>query len=73
MWSYLGRVLLCWRWNCFTKDVKPYALVVGNPSRQIGWMSEYGHRLEFDESNIAVCPESGHKYRFENDNVTRID
>lgn len=56
-----------------TKDVKPYALVVGNPSRQIGWMSEYGHRLEFDESNIAVCPESGHKYRFENDNVTRID
>jgi UDP-2-acetamido-3-amino-2,3-dideoxy-glucuronate N-acetyltransferase len=56
-----------------TKDVKPYALVVGNPSRQIGWMSEYGHRLEFDERNIAVCPESGHKYRFENDNVTRID
>ncbi len=56
-----------------TKDVKPYALVVGNPSRQIGWMSEYGHRLEFDEKNIAVCPESGHKYRFENDNVTRID
>ena len=45
-----------------TKDVKPYALVVGNPSRQIGWMSEYGHRLEFDESYIAVCPESGHKY-----------
>lgn len=56
-----------------TKDVKPYALVVGNPSRQIGWLSEYGHRLELDESNIAVCPESGHKYRFENDNVTRID
>lgn len=56
-----------------TKDVKPYALVVGNPSRQIGWMSEYGHRLEFDERNIAVCPESGHKYRLENDNVTRID
>ena len=56
-----------------TKDVKPYALVVGNPSRQIGWMSEYGHRLEFDERNIAVCPESGHKFRLENDNVTRID
>lgn len=56
-----------------TKDVKPYALVVGNPSRQIGWMSEYGHRLEFDERNIAVCPESGHKFRLENGNVIRIE
>ena len=56
-----------------TKDVKPYALVVGNPSRPIGWMSEYGHRLEFDEKNIAVCPESGQKYRLEGDNVSRIE
>lgn len=56
-----------------TKDVKPYALVVGNPSRQIGWMSEYGHRLEFDEENIAVCPESGQKYKLEGDNVFRFE
>lgn len=56
-----------------TKDVKPYALVVGNPSRQIGWMSEYGHRLEFDEKNIAVCPESGQKYKLEGDNVFRFE
>ena len=42
-----------------TKNVPPYALVVGNPSKQIGWMSEYGHRLEFDTSGIASCPESG--------------
>ncbi len=46
-----------------TKDVLPYALVVGNPARQIGWMSEYGHRLHFDENGIAVCPESQEKYR----------
>ena len=43
------------------KEVKPYALVVGNPSRQIGWISEFGHRLTFDETGIAVCPESGEK------------
>ncbi len=45
-----------------TKDVPPYALVVGNPSKQIGWMSEYGHRLKFDKDGIAVCTESGEKY-----------
>lgn len=56
-----------------TKDVKPYALVVGNPARQIGWMSEFGHRLEFDENNISACPESGQKYKLENDNVFRIE
>lgn len=55
-----------------TKDVKPYALVVGNPARQIGWMSEFGHRLEFDENSIAVCPESGQKYRLDNENVFRL-
>ena len=54
-----------------TKDVKPYALVVGNPAKQIGWMSEYGHRLNFDENNIAVCPESREKYILENDFVKK--
>ena len=47
-----------------TKTVKPYALVVGNPARQIGWMSEFGHRLEFDASGFATCPESSEKYQF---------
>jgi len=56
-----------------TKDVKPYALVVGVPAKQIGWMSEYGHQLEFDENGIAVCPESGQKYKLENGNVYKID
>jgi len=45
-----------------TKDVKPFALVVGNPSRQIGWISEYGHRLHFDDHGLASCPESGINY-----------
>jgi UDP-2-acetamido-3-amino-2,3-dideoxy-glucuronate N-acetyltransferase len=46
-----------------TKHVLPYALVVGNPGRQIGWMSEHGHRLEFDDNGTAVCPESGIQYK----------
>jgi len=55
-----------------TKEVKPYALVVGNPARQTGWMSEYGHRLNFDENGMAVCPESGEKYLLENEEVTKL-
>jgi UDP-2-acetamido-3-amino-2,3-dideoxy-glucuronate N-acetyltransferase len=52
-------------------EVKPYALVVGNPSRQIGWMSEYGHRLVFNEEGMASCPESGEMYRLEANNVAK--
>ncbi len=55
-----------------TKDVKPYALVVGNPARQTGWMSEYGHKLLFDADGIASCPESGQRYRFEDGQVSKI-
>ena len=55
-----------------TKEVPPYALVVGNPARHVGWMSEYGHRLLFNEENIAVCPESGEKYLLENGNVRKL-
>ena len=54
-----------------TKHVPDYALVVGNPSRQIGWMSEYGHRLEFT-NGIPVCPESKQEYKLEHNLVTRI-
>ena len=46
-----------------TKNVLPYALVVGNPARQTGWISEYGHRLIFDNKGIAICPESGDTYQ----------
>ena len=53
-------------------EVLPYTLVVGNPSRQIGWMSEYGHRLEFNNEGMAICPESGEEYRLNEDKVTKI-
>lgn len=55
-----------------TKDIPPYALVVGNPSRQIGWVSEYGHRLSFNEKGIATCPESNQQYLLEGGVVTHI-
>ena len=55
-----------------TKDVKPYALVVGNPARQTGWMSEYGHKLVFDKAGNASCPESGERYKFEDGKVSKI-
>lgn len=54
-----------------TKDIPAYALVVGNPSRQVGWMSEYGHRLNFNESGEAICPESGEKYFLQNGKVLK--
>ena len=54
-----------------TKNVKPYALVVGNPAKQIGWVSEHGHRLVFEERGNAVCEESGQEYYLENDYVIR--
>ena len=55
------------------KEVLPYALVVGNPGKQLGWMSEYGHRLEFDREGRATCPESGDKYVLEDNRVRKIE
>lgn len=55
-----------------TKEIKPYALVVGNPSKQIGWVSEYGHRLVFDVGNKAICKESGQEYILNKESVVRI-
>jgi UDP-2-acetamido-3-amino-2,3-dideoxy-glucuronate N-acetyltransferase len=52
-----------------TKEVLPYALIVGNPGRQIGWISEFGHRLDFDTNSEAVCPESEVKYRLKEGRV----
>lgn len=54
-----------------TSDVKPYALVLGNPGRQAGWVSEYGHTLRFDKDNRAVCPESGQQYQLHENNIIR--
>jgi UDP-2-acetamido-3-amino-2,3-dideoxy-glucuronate N-acetyltransferase len=55
-----------------TKDVPAFALIVGNPGRQKGWMSEYGHRLNFNSENRAICPESKQEYLLENNVVKRI-
>ncbi len=55
-----------------TKTILAYALVVGNPSKQIGWMSEFGHRLNFDKSGIAFCPESNEKYELKDGQVRKI-
>lgn len=55
-----------------TKEVKDYALLVGNPAKQLGWVSEYGHRLNFDENGKAICEESKQEYRLENNTVRRI-
>lgn len=56
-----------------TKEVPDYALVVGNPARQVGWMSEFGHQLKFDDQGYAVCAESKQKYFLNNGNVTRVE
>lgn len=55
-----------------TKPVPDYALVMGNPARQTGWMSEFGHKLIFDKSGFAVCPESSQRYQLKSGHVERI-
>jgi UDP-2-acetamido-3-amino-2,3-dideoxy-glucuronate N-acetyltransferase len=55
-----------------TKTVAPYALMVGNPARQMGWMSEFGHRLIFDNNGLAICPESNDKYELKNNQVQKL-
>lgn len=55
-----------------TKNVLPYALVVGNPAKQIGWVGEYGHRLNFDENGYSICPESSQEYILVNNIVNRV-
>jgi len=55
-----------------TKDVPDYALVMGNPARQTGWMSEFGHKLSFDKSGVAECPESNEQYQLVNGHVVKI-
>ncbi len=55
-----------------TKNVPPYALVVGNPSRQTGWMSEFGHKLTFDINGLGKCPESGDTYQLKDGKVSKV-
>ncbi len=68
----IGRYAFIGAGAVITKEVKAYALVVGNPAKQIGWMSEYGHRLFFNIEGIAICPESNEKYSLKDDNVVKL-
>ena len=68
----IGEFALIGAGAVITRDVAPYALVVGNPAKQIGWVSEYGNRLEFGESGKATCDESGQEYLLENNSVRRL-
>ncbi|MBO6586755.1 MAG: N-acetyltransferase [Gracilimonas sp.] len=67
----LGKYCLIGAGAVITKPVPPYALMVGNPAKQIGWVSEYGHRLHFGDDGRATCPESGDQYRMHGGEVTK--
>ncbi|MEA3494691.1 MAG: acyltransferase [Bacteroidota bacterium] len=68
----IGRFSFIGAGAVITKEVPDYALVVGNPAKQIGWMSEYGHRLKFDDNGFATCPESDEKYKLQDSKVRKL-
>ncbi len=70
--NIIGRFAFIGAGAVVTKDVKPYALVMGNPARQTAWMSEFGHKLIFDDKGFAICPESSERYRLEHGIVSKI-
>jgi UDP-2-acetamido-3-amino-2,3-dideoxy-glucuronate N-acetyltransferase len=69
----IGRFAFVGAGAVVTKTIPDYALVVGNPARQIGWMSEYGHRLEFDADGMAICAESNERYRLKGEVVRKVN
>lgn len=68
----IGRFAFVGAGAVVTKTIPDYALVIGNPSKQVGWMSEYGHKLKFDSEGRATCPESGDEYELQNREVRKI-
>lgn len=68
----IGRYAFIGAGAVVTKNVPDYALVIGNPARQTGWMSEYGHKLKFDVQGLAECPESKEKYKLEKGRVIKL-
>lgn len=68
----IGRYAFIGAGAVVTKAVPDHALVIGNPARRTGWMSEYGHKLDFDAEGMATCPESGQRYRSQDGQVSRI-
>jgi len=69
----IGEFALIGAGSVITKNVLPFELVYGNPAKHKGWVGEYGHKLEFDNNNIAICIESNQKYFLENNTVRRIE
>jgi UDP-2-acetamido-3-amino-2,3-dideoxy-glucuronate N-acetyltransferase len=69
----IGRYAFIGAGAVVTREVEPYSLVLGNPARHVGWMSEYGHRLNFNPSGTAICPESKEKYQLKNGRVNKIE
>ena len=67
----IGKFALIGAGSVVTKPVPAYALIVGNPGKQIGWVSEYGYRLHFDANNVAICPESNETYHVKNNLVSK--
>lgn len=68
----IGRYAFIGAGAVVTKTVPDYALVIGNPARQTGWMSEYGHKLTFDKDGLALCPESNEQYKLQNGSVSKL-
>ena len=68
----IGRFSFIAAGSVITREVPDYALMIGCPAQQKGWMSEYGHRLEFDDMGTAVCPESGEQYELKNNQIRKI-
>ncbi len=68
----IGEYAMIGAGSVVTKNVPPYALVMGNPAIQAGWISEYGHKLSFDEAGLAICPESGQRYQLTGERVSRL-
>ena len=69
----IGRYAFIGAGSVVTKEIPDYALIVGNPSRKIGWMSEFGERLLFNNNEIAICEKTGTKYKLKNNLVTKIN
>lgn len=68
----IGEYAMIGAGSVVTKNVKPFALVVGNPARQVGWVSTYGNKLHFDETGFAVCSETGDQYQLKNNQVIKL-
>jgi UDP-2-acetamido-3-amino-2,3-dideoxy-glucuronate N-acetyltransferase len=68
----IGRFAFIGAGAVVTKNVPDYALVIGNPAKQTGWMSEYGHKLSFDKTGLAICPESREKYQLKEGRVVKL-